>query len=290
MSPLLTKLRITLEMIKIEHTIFALPFAFLGAFLAARGLPEATQAGWILVAMAGARSAAMGFNRVVDLPYDALNPRTARRALPQKLLSKKFVSIFVIASSIVFMAASYMLNRLTFLLSPVALAIVFFYSFTKRFTAWSHFFLGLALACAPVGAWVAVRGEITAIPLVLGLAVALWVAGLDIIYACQDFEFDHKQRLYSIPKRFGIAAALWISALLHLGMIVILALLFEHVRLGIISLLGFGAVAGLLAYEHALVRPSDLRRVNTAFFTVNGWISILLFVTTTIDILLTPSY
>ncbi len=290
MSRLLQKLRITLEMVKIEHTIFALPFAFLGAFLAARGLPAARQAGWILVAMVGARSAAMAFNRLVDLPYDTINPRTASRALPQKLLSKKFVILFVLFSSLILIAAAYMLNRLALLLSPVALAIIFFYSLTKRFTTLSHFFLGLSLACAPIGAWVAIRGEIEMTPLILGLAVVLWVAGLDIIYSCQDLDFDRKQPLYSIPKRFGIAGALWISALLHLCMIFILAFLFWIVGLGSISLAGLGLVALLLAYEHSLVKPSDLTRVNTAFFTVNGWISILLFVTTTLDILLRQSY
>jgi len=282
----LEKLKATLGMIKIEHTIFALPFAFLGALMAARRLPNAQQAGWILLAMAGARSAAMAFNRLVDLPYDAINPRTAARALPRNLLSKAFVVGFVAASSGVFVLAAYMLNTLAFLLSPVALAIVFFYSFTKRFTWWTHLFLGISLACAPVGAWVAIRGDITSTPLLLGLAVALWVAGLDIIYACQDYDFDVRQPLHSIPKRFGIARALWTSALLHLGMVVLLGCLFWREGLGIISLAGLAVTAGLLAYEHALVRPSDLSRVNTAFFTVNGWISILLFVTTGIDILL----
>jgi 4-hydroxybenzoate polyprenyltransferase len=277
-------------MIKIEHTIFALPFALLGAFLAAGGLPEAWQAGWILSAMIAARSAAMAFNRLVDLPYDALNPRTASRALPRNLLSREFVIVFVAVSSLVFAGSAYMLNRLAFILSPLALAIVFFYSFTKRFTTWSHLFLGVSLACAPIGAWVAVRGEISAAVLILGFAVALWVAGLDIIYACQDLEFDRKQGLYSVPKRFGIAGALWISALLHLGMIVILGFLFRGAGLGIISFAGLALVAVLLGYEHSLVRPSDLSRANTAFFSVNGWISILLFVTTTVDILLGQSY
>jgi len=277
------KLRITLEMIKIEHTIFALPFAFLGAFLAERGMPPADKMGWILLAMVGARSAAMAFNRLVDLPFDARNPRTSSRALPQKTVTRSFVILFIWASSLLFVGAAYMLNRLTFFLSPVALALIFFYSYTKRFTWASHLILGISLACAPIGAWIATRGDITWVPLILGLAVALWVAGLDIIYACQDVEFDRGESLHSIPQKFGISTALIISALLHVAMIGLLALLFWREGLGL-GLVGLGLVAALLAYEHTLVKPTDLTRVNTAFFALNGWISILLFVTTTADI------
>lgn len=273
-------------MIKIEHTVFALPFAFLGAFMAARGLPSAAQAGWILLAMVAARSSAMAFNRLVDLSFDAANPRTRSRALPQKMVTKGFVMAFMLASSAVFVTSAYMINPLAFRLSPIALGIVFFYSVTKRFTWWTHFFLGLSLACAPIGAWVAIRGDITAIPLTLGLAVALWVAGLDIIYACQDVVFDRRAALHSIPQRFGITSALRISALLHLLTVAVLGMLFWKAQLGSLSLAGLGLVAGLLIYEHSLIKPSDLSRVNTAFFTVNGWISILLFVTTSADILL----
>ncbi|HYK87356.1 MAG TPA: UbiA-like polyprenyltransferase [Acidobacteriota bacterium] len=201
------KLVITLEMVKIEHTIFALPFALLGAFLAASGIPHPAQIGWILLAMIGARSAAMAFNRLVDLPFDARNPRTANRALPQKVLSKPFVALFVVGSSLTFVLAAYMLNRLSFMLSPLALAIIFFYSYTKRFTWLTHLFLGLSLACAPIGAWIAVRGDVQTAPLILGLAVILWVSGFDIIYSCQDVEFDSKEPLQSIPKRFGVASA-----------------------------------------------------------------------------------
>ncbi len=283
---LLKKVLITLEMVKIEHTIFALPFALLGAFLAAHGLPSPAQIGWILLAMVGARSAAMAFNRLVDLPYDARNPRTANRALPRNLLSASFVVFFIVVFSTALVFAAYMLNRLTFMLSPVALAIIFLYSYTKRFTWLTHMFLGLSLACAPIGAWIAVRGDLRLAPLVLGLAVILWVAGFDIIYSCQDVEFDSKELLYSIPRRFGVAVALWISAILHLVMIAVLGLLFLHEGLGVISLAGLCLVAILLAYEHSLVRPSDLSRVNAAFFTVNGWISVLLFVTTSLDLIL----
>ncbi len=276
-------------MVKIEHTIFALPFAFLGAILAVRGLPRPAEIGWILLAMAGARSAAMAFNRLVDLPFDARNPRTANRALPRRQLSKGFVVVFIMVSSVLFVFAASRLNRLALELSPVALAIIFFYSYTKRFTWWTHFFLCLSLACAPLGAWIALRGDLTLTPLILGFAVMLWVAGFDIIYACQDLEFDQREQLFSIPKRFGIAAALWISGILHLAMVAILAWLFLREGLGGLSLLGLAAVALLLTYEHSLVRPKDLSRVNTAFFTVNGWISVLMFAATLADLLLNGS-
>jgi 4-hydroxybenzoate polyprenyltransferase len=274
-----------LEMIKIEHTMFALPFAFLGAFFAARGIPRAGQIGWILLAMIGARSAAMAFNRLVDLPFDAINPRTANRALPRNLLSRGAVALFVLVSAAVFVYAAAMLNPLAFKLSPVALGIVLSYSYTKRFTWWTHIFLGLSLGCAPMGAWIAIRGNLTAVPLLLGSAVVLWVAGFDIIYSCQDYEFDAKQPLYSIPKRFGIAGALLISAGVHVIMVALLACLFWRENLGIISFSGLGVVALLLAYEHSLVKPSDLSRVDAAFFTVNGWVSVLLLLTTGLDLI-----
>jgi 4-hydroxybenzoate polyprenyltransferase len=276
---------ITLEMIKIEHTLFALPFAFLGALFAANGLPSPSQAGWILLAMIGARSAAMAFNRLVDLPFDARNPRTAARALPRGEVSRSYVATFVIVSSGIFVLAAAMLNPLALRLSPVALAIILLYSFLKRFTWATHFFLGLSLACAPVGAWIAIRGSVSGIPLVLGLAVVLWVAGFDIVYSCQDVAFDRKEPIYSMPKRFGIPCALWISGFLHACMVILLSLLFLRMRLGILSLAGLGLVTLLLAYEHSLVRPSDMSRVNAAFFTVNGWISVLLLVSTGADII-----
>jgi 4-hydroxybenzoate polyprenyltransferase len=276
---------ITLEMIKIEHTLFALPFAFLGALFAANGLPSPSQAGWILLAMVGARSAAMAFNRLVDLPFDARNPRTTARALPRGEVSRSYVAIFVIVSSGIFVLAAAMLNPLALRLSPVALTIILLYSFLKRFTWATHFFLGLSLGCAPVGAWIAIRGSVSGIPLVLGLAVVLWVAGFDIVYACQDVVFDRKEPLYSMPKRFGIPCALWISGFLHACMVILLSLLFVRMRLGILSLAGLGLVTLLLAYEHSLVRPSDMSRVNAAFFTVNGWISVLLLVSTGVDII-----
>jgi 4-hydroxybenzoate polyprenyltransferase len=272
-------------MVKIEHTIFALPFAFIGAFLAARGLPDFSQIGWIVAAMVGARSAAMAFNRLVDMPFDARNPRTVGRALPQKRLSRSFVVLFIAISSAVLVLAAWRLNPLSLKLSPLALAILFFYSYTKRFTWLSHMFLGIALAGAPIGAWIAITGSISPVPLVLGAAVVLWVAGFDIIYACQDVEFDRREPLFSIPKRFGIPAALWTSAFLHFIMLCILAWLFIHEGLGVIGISGLILVGILLSYEHSLVSPKDLSRANTAFFTINGWISVLLCVTTATDIL-----
>jgi 4-hydroxybenzoate polyprenyltransferase len=272
-------------MVKIEHTIFALPFAFLGAILAVRGIPRPAQIGWILLAMVGARSAAMAFNRLVDLPFDSRNPRTFNRALPKKQLTRGFVIAFIIISSALLVFAASRLNRLSLELSPVALGIILLYSYTKRFTWLTHLFLGISLACAPIGAWIALRGTINLSPLILGFAVVLWVAGFDIIYSCQDFQFDQHEPLYSIPKRFGIRFALWISAIFHLAMLGVLGYLFWREELGSVSFLGLAVVGVLLAYEHSLVRPTDLRRINTAFFTVNGWIGILLFVTTMIDLL-----
>ncbi len=282
---MLKKLKIVLEMVKIEHTVFALPFAFLGAILAVRGLPSLAQTWWILLAMVGARSAAMAFNRLVDLPFDTRNPRTLNRALPTKQLSRGFVIVFIILSSALLVFAAAQLNLLSLQLSPLALAIILFYSYTKRFTWLTHLFLGISLACAPIGAWIALTGELAVSSLILGLAVIFWVAGFDIIYSCQDVEFDGRESLFSIPKRYGISAALGISALLHLVMIGILAFLFWTEGLGIISFVGLATVALLLAYEHSLIRPTDLSRVNTAFFTVNGWISILLFSSALIDLL-----
>jgi 4-hydroxybenzoate polyprenyltransferase len=226
----------------------------------------------------------MAMNRLVDLPFDARNPRTANRALPAKLVSVSYVAAFTVVSSLLFVWAAAMLNPLALKLSPLALAIVFFYSYTKRFTWLTHVFLGIALSCAPIGAWIAVRGELGWSPVLLGISVVLWVAGFDILYACQDVEFDRHEPLYSIPKRFGIAAALWVSGVLHLAMVGLLGYLFWREALGLLSFAGLGIVAVLMAYEHSLVRPSDLSRINAAFFTMNGWISVLLFVTAGLDI------
>jgi len=280
------KLRVVLEMIKIEHTLFALPFAFMGALLAANGLPTPWQALWILVAMVGARSAAMAFNRLVDRDVDARNPRTKGRAIPAGLVSVPFVIGFTVATSALLVLAAGMLNPLALALSPLALAIVFFYSFTKRFTAWSHGFLGLALAVAPVGAWVAVRGEFAATPLFLGAAVVCWLIGFDIIYALQDVEFDRSAGLRSMPVALGPTGALWLGRAAHAAMVGFLVLTGVAAGLGLWYYLGVALAAALIAWEHAIIRPDDLRRLNIAFFNVNITVSTGLLVFTALDVFL----
>ena len=280
------KLFIVLEMIKFEHTIFALPFAFLGAVLAAGGFPGWDVTLWIVLAMAGARSAAMAFNRVVDERYDALNPRTADRPLPRGLLSRGFVMTFVVAASALFFLAAWKLNPLTLALSPVALAVILIYSYTKRFTSLSHLFLGLALGMAPMGGWVAVTGGLDIPPLYLSAAVLLWVAGFDIIYACQDVAFDRTVGLHSVPRKWGVKRALVLSSLLHVGMVILLGMAFSFFPLSAVSWLGLGVVAAALVYEHRLVSPEDLSRVNAAFFTVNGVISVALLLFIGLDLCL----
>lgn len=273
-------LRRALEMIKIEHSVFALPFALLGALFAADGWPTARQLFWIVVAMVAARSAAMTFNRLVDRDLDAANPRTRGRALASGALSSRFAWVFFAASAAVFVLAAASLNRLTLELSPVALAWVLFYSYTKRFTWLSHLALGAALGIAPAAAWIAVRGSLAPRILPLCAAVTLWVAGFDILYACQDFDFDRAHpRLRSIPKRLGIRAALRWAAVLHATMLLLLAWLLWLIPLGWLGVAGLAAVAGLIAYEHSLVKPDDLSRLDAAFFTVNGYIGILLLAT-----------
>jgi 4-hydroxybenzoate polyprenyltransferase len=267
-------------MIKIEHTLFALPFAFLGAALAANGFPSPRQIFWIIVAMVGARSAAMAFNRIADRSYDAGNPRTSTRALPAGLLSVGFVWVFTIIAAGVFFLAAAMLNRLTLLLSPVALGSVLLYSFTKRWTPLSHIVLGWCLSIAPTGAWIAVRAEIgSPVPLLLSLVVLLWTAGFDVLYACQDYEFDTRVGLRSIPARLGIPRALWMARALHTGAFAALVWLYFVTRLGPIALTGVIATAGLLLYQHRLVRANDLGRLNAAFFTTNAFVSVILLVT-----------
>ena len=280
MSTVVRNMQLTLEMIKIEHTLFALPFAFLGAVLAANGLPSLVQLFWIIVSMVGARSAAMAFNRLADRSYDARNPRTSTRALPAGLLSVGFVWAFTIVSAGVFFVAAAMLNRLTLILAPIALASVLLYSFTKRWTLLSHVVLGWCLSIAPTGAWIAVRGEIgSPVPLLLSLVVLLWTAGFDVLYACQDYEFDRHESLRSIPARVGISRALWIARFLHAGAFLALVWLYLVTKLGPIALLGVVATAGLLLYQHRLVRANDLSRLNAAFFTTNAFVSIILLVT-----------
>jgi 4-hydroxybenzoate polyprenyltransferase len=273
-------IRTTLEMIKIEHTLFALPFAFLGAVLAARGIPTAWQIVWIAVAMVGARSTAMAFNRIADRDYDARNPRTKMRAIPTGILSARFVWGFTIISAAIFFVAAAMLNRLTLMLSPIALASIVLYSYTKRWTLLSHLILGWCLAIAPTGAWIAVRGAIDSpIPLLLSLVVMLWTAGFDVLYACQDYDFDRREGLYSIPARFGIAGALWISRALHAGAFAALVALYFITNLGALAITGVIVTGALLIYQHTLVRANDLSRLNAAFFTTNAFVSVILFLT-----------
>jgi 4-hydroxybenzoate polyprenyltransferase len=278
--------RITLEMIKWEHSIFALPFALTGAVLAAGGWPSAHVLLWVVVCMASARSAAMAFNRLVDARLDAENPRTAMRALPAGLLSSGFVAGFVIVSAALFFAGAAMLNRLTLLLAPVALAVVLLYSYMKRVTRWSHLVLGLALGIAPSAAWIAVRGSLDWRIAVLSAAVLLWVAGFDVLYACQDYEHDCRVGLNSVPQAFGVAGAFWIARIMHAGMILLLLSLVKLFALGPIAYAGIAVVAVLLLYEHSIVSPKDMRRMNAAFFTLNGVISIAFFFFFAADVLL----
>ena len=279
-----TKLAIIFSDIKIQHTVFALPFAVMSAFLAAEGFPETEKLVWIIVCMVGARSAAMAFNRIVDARFDKENPRTQDRALPSGKINAGNYAVFLIASSALFVFAAWMLNSLAFYLSPVALAIVFFYSLTKRFTAFSHFWLGLAISIAPVGAWVAIREEISFTSLLLGAAVIFWLIGFDILYACMDIEADRVNRLHSIPERFGIETALKMAFASHAVMVVYLLVLLEPtVLLGWVYLAGVALVAGLLVYEHSLIKKDDLSKVNMAFFNVNGIISIGLMAFVIVD-------
>ncbi len=273
-------------MIKWEHSIFALPFALCGAMLAASGLPTAHQLFWIIVAMVAARSAAMAFNRLADATIDAANPRTQMRALPAGHLSPAFVSTFVIVSCAVFVLASSQLNRLTLVLSPVALAVLLLYSYTKRFTRFSHLVLGFALGIAPAAAWIAVRGSLDPRILLLTAAVMFWVAGFDVLYACQDFDFDRGAGLHSIPRHVGIRSALWIARGFHVVMLLLLLALLPAFGLGKLALAGVIAVLLLLLYEHSLVKSDDLSRLNAAFFTMNGVISVVFAIFIAADLLL----
>lgn len=282
---LLTNIGTTLEMIKWEHSIFALPFALCAAMLAAGGWPSALQLCWIVVCMVSARSAAMAFNRLADAQMDAANPRTATRAIPAGALSLKFVALFVATASVVFVIAAGQLNRLTLYLSPVALAIVLLYSFTKRFTRWSHLVLGFALGVAPAAAWIAVRGSLDARILVLTAAVTFWVGGFDVLYACQDLEFDRQYGLNSIPQAYGLRAALTLARVLHGLMLILLLVLVVVFAMGKIALVGVAVVALLLGYEHSLVSSRDLSKLTAAFFTMNGVIAVVFFAFVAADLL-----
>ncbi len=274
---MLRNLRVTLEMIKWEHSIFALPFALCGAMLAAGGFPSVRQLAWIIVAMIAARSAAMAFNRWADASIDAANPRTRTRALPAGHLSPAFVATFVAVSSIVFIVAASQLNHLALELSPVALAVLLLYSYTKRVTRWSHLVLGFALGIAPAAAWIAVRGSLDPRILLLTAAVTFWVGGFDVLYACQDFEFDRVAGLHSLPRYVGVSGALWIARFFHIAMVGLLVALVITFGLGKLAVAGVAVVIALLIYEHSLVKSDDLSKLNAAFFTMNGIISVLFF-------------
>ena len=284
------RLRLTLEMIKFEHSVFALPFALTGALLAFREthLPASIfgqKLVWIVVAMVGARSAAMTFNRIIDAEIDARNPRTRMRHLPAGLLSSRFAWGFTAIAMLVFLFAARALNPLCLKLAPLALAVVFFYSFAKRFTTFSHLILGFSLGIAPAAAWIAVTGSLDPKILWLTAAVTFWTAGFDIIYSCQDYEFDRREGLFSLPRRFGMSGALWIARLFHIAMIACLVALAFSFDLGWLSWIGIGAIVLMLAYEHSLVKATDLSRVDAAFFTVNGYVSVLFFLFWAADML-----
>ena len=287
-SPSLDQLKTVLAMIKFEHTVFALPFALLGMMLAAEGWPSWQVVAWIVVAMVGARSAAMAFNRLADRKIDAANPRTADRALPAGQVSVRFVALFVLAGCGLLVLAAWRLNPLALKLAPVALLVLLGYSYTKRFTTWSHLVLGLALSGAPLGAWIAIKGSVEAAPFALAGAVLCWVAGFDVLYALQDREFDRASGLHSIPARFGERRSLWVSELLHVAMVVLLSLLpkLYEPGLGVPYRIGVAGCIALLTYQHIIVRPGDLSRLNAAFFQANGFLAVWLFVATAVDLLL----
>lgn len=283
---LLQSIGTTLEMIKWEHSIFALPFALTGAMLAANGWPRPTQLMWIIICMVTARSAAMAFNRWADADLDAMNPRTSMRAIPAGLLTRGFVAGFTLFMAGLFVFSAAQLNHLTLWLSPVAIAILFSYSYTKRFTRWSHLFLGLSLGIAPAAAWIAIRGALDVRILVLTAAVLFWVAGFDVLYACQDAEHDRKYGLNSVPAAIGISAAFWVARSMHGVMLGLLLCLVKWFALGPIALVGVVVVGALLLYEHLIVSPTNLRRLNAAFFTMNGVISVVYFIFIAADVLL----
>lgn len=281
----LKKIKIFLEMIKFPHTVFALPFAFTGAVLAAGGIPSGYRIFWIAVAMVGARTAAMGLNRLIDAEIDAKNPRTSGRAIPAGLLGKGTVAAFIVVSLGIFVYSAYRLNQLCLYLSPLAIVLLAGYSFCKRFTSFSHLVLGLCLAAAPVGAWIAVKGALEVPALLLGLGVLFWVAGFDILYALQDLDFDRSEGLHSIPARLGVTRSLLLARLFHLVMPVTLIVLYLMLNLGPVFLVGVLMAAALLFHEHRLLRGGDLTRLDAAFFNVNGYISMALFAFTLIDVL-----
>ena len=283
---MIARLRTTLEMIKFEHSIFALPFALVGGMLAVRGWPSWREVFWLIVAMVGARSAAMTFNRIADRKYDARNPRTQMRALPSGRLSVSFAVGFTVVSCGLLVLAAWNLSPLAFRLSPAAIAVLLFYSYTKRFTMLSHLVLGIADGLAPVAAWIALRNNVSLSVLLLGAAVAFWVGGFDLIYACQDIAFDRRVGIHSVPQRFGVATALYASIACHVAMVALLVAVIRMEHLGWFAVAGAALMAGLLIYEHSIVTPTDLSRLNAAFFNVNGYISLIFFFTWGADLLI----
>jgi 4-hydroxybenzoate polyprenyltransferase len=282
---LFARVRVFLEMIKFSHTIFALPFAFTGALLAARGVPTLSQAGWIVCAMVGARTAAMGLNRVIDAEIDAKNPRTSGRAIPAGLLGRGAVLVFIALSILLMLFAARMLNPLCLYLSPVALGFLLLYSYCKRFTALAHVVLGICLAGAPLGAWIAIRGEAELPAYFLALAVMFWVSGFDILYALQDLDFDRRSGLHSIPVKLGVTGSLWTSRLFHVLSCAFLAAVFVTMHLGPFYLAGVAATTIMLMYEHWLLRGGNLEKIDAAFMNMNGYISVTVFVATLVDVL-----
>jgi 4-hydroxybenzoate polyprenyltransferase len=284
-TAIMTKIGVFLEMIKFAHTIFALPFAFTGALLAAGGFPSLRQTVWIILAMVGARTAAMAMNRLIDADIDARNPRTAVRAIPAGLIGKGLTFIFIVASIALMLFSAYMLNPLCLKLSPIALFFLLLYSYCKRFTSLAHVVLGICLAAAPIGAWVAIRGTIDPPALVLGAIVLFWVAGFDILYALQDLDFDRAAGLHSIPVLLGVKGSLWAARLFHLVMIGLLFTLFNLMHLGALFLAGILVTFAMLLYEHLLLKDGNLEKLDAAFFNMNGYISVAIVLFTAADVL-----
>ncbi len=283
MTTLITRIGVFLEMIKFAHTIFALPFAFTGALLAAGGFPSVRQSFWIILAMVGARTAAMAMNRLIDAEIDARNPRTAVRAIPAGLIGKGLTFIFIVVSTALMLFSAYMLNPLCLKLAPVALFFLLLYSYCKRFTSLAHVVLGICLAGAPIGAWIAIRGTIDSPALILGGVVLFWVAGFDILYALQDLDFDRTAGLHSIPVLLGVNGSLWAARIFHLIMIGLLFTLFSLMHLGTFFLIGILASVAMLLYEHWLLKDGDLTKLDAAFFNMNGYISVAIVLFTAAD-------
>jgi len=279
----INKVSVYLRMIKFSHSIFALPFAFTSALIAASGIPDLKQIGWIIIAMVGARSGAMGLNRIIDSKIDSANPRTKRREIPRGAISVLAAVLFVVVSFIFMVFAAYMLNPLCLKLSPVAIAILVLYSYTKRFTWMSHFFLGLSISAAPLGAWLAVKGSFDIEIIPLAIAVIFWLAGFDVLYALQDIDFDRRYGLYSIPKRFGISKSIYLSRIFHITSFLLLVANGIIFKLGGLYWTGMFLTAGLFLYEHSLITIDDLRKLDIAFFNMNGYISVTVFIFTLMD-------